>query len=132
MLLLLFDIGVFVPVAKVSVIDAASPFASAYDLDSIVRRYLNRNCEFVDGSGFVTEQLDRTLGDVSPLCLSALGPTVTTVLSCPMPVWTVGRAAGSPFQLNAEIRYPVEVIRYPLTKTVCLSRNRIQLKLMGK
>ncbi|XP_040894392.1 transmembrane protein 231 isoform X2 [Toxotes jaculatrix] len=37
---------------------------------------------------------------------------MTTVLSCPMPVWTVGRAAGSPFELNAEIRYPVEVISY--------------------
>ncbi|KAF7654551.1 hypothetical protein LDENG_00068370 [Lucifuga dentata] len=37
---------------------------------------------------------------------------LTTVLSCPMPVWTVGRAAGSPFQLNAEIRYPMEVITY--------------------
>lgn len=45
-------------------------------------------------------------------------PLVTTVLSCPMPVWTVGRAAGSPFELNAKIRYPMEVIRYPLIKFV--------------
>lgn len=37
---------------------------------------------------------------------------LTTVLSCPMPVWTVGRATGSPFNLRAEIRYPVEVISY--------------------
>ncbi|XP_075996479.1 transmembrane protein 231 [Genypterus blacodes] len=37
---------------------------------------------------------------------------LSTVLSSPMPVWTVGRAAGAPFQLNAEIRYPVEVISY--------------------
>ncbi|XP_072241456.1 transmembrane protein 231-like [Leuresthes tenuis] len=37
---------------------------------------------------------------------------LTTVLSCPMPVWTVGRAAGSPFELTAEIRYPAEVISY--------------------
>ncbi|XP_034031595.1 transmembrane protein 231 [Thalassophryne amazonica] len=37
---------------------------------------------------------------------------LTTILSCPMPVWTVGRAAGSPFQLQAQIRYPVEVISY--------------------
>ncbi|XP_047452694.1 transmembrane protein 231 [Mugil cephalus] len=37
---------------------------------------------------------------------------LTTVLSCPTPVWTVGRAAGSPFELNADIRYPVEVISY--------------------
>uniref|UniRef100_A0A8C9YVP9 Transmembrane protein 231 n=1 Tax=Sander lucioperca TaxID=283035 RepID=A0A8C9YVP9_SANLU len=56
----------------VSVIDGSSPFASAYDLDNIIRSYQDRN--------------------------------LTTVLSCPMPVWTVGRAAGSPFQLNAEIR----------------------------
>ncbi|KAJ4938118.1 hypothetical protein JOQ06_002744 [Pogonophryne albipinna] len=69
-------------VYNVSVIDGSSPFASAYDLDNIIRSYQNRN--------------------------------LTTVLSCPMPVWTVGRAAGSPFQINAEIRYPVEVIRYPL------------------
>ncbi|XP_037623344.1 transmembrane protein 231 isoform X2 [Sebastes umbrosus] len=65
---------------NVSVIDGSSPFASAYDLDNILRSYQNRN--------------------------------LTTVLSCPMPVWTVGRAAGSPFQLNAEIRYPMEVISY--------------------
>ncbi|XP_069018431.1 transmembrane protein 231 [Embiotoca jacksoni] len=37
---------------------------------------------------------------------------LTTVLSCPTPVWTVGRAAGSSFELNAEIRYPLEVISY--------------------
>ncbi|KAM6937822.1 transmembrane protein 231 [Xenentodon cancila] len=37
---------------------------------------------------------------------------LTTVLSCPMPIWTVGRAAGSPFELKAEIRYPTEVISY--------------------
>ncbi|XP_077371597.1 transmembrane protein 231 isoform X1 [Festucalex cinctus] len=65
---------------NVSVIDGSSPFASAYDLDDIVRRYQERN--------------------------------LTTVLSCPMPVWTTGRAAGSPFQLIAEIHYPTEVISY--------------------
>nr|XP_057932363.1 transmembrane protein 231 [Doryrhamphus excisus] len=65
---------------NVSVIDTSSPFASAYDLDGIVRRYQERN--------------------------------LTTVLSCPTPVWTTGRAAGSPFLLNVEIRYPTEVISY--------------------
>ncbi|XP_068458837.1 transmembrane protein 231 isoform X2 [Clinocottus analis] len=67
-------------VYNVSVIDGSSPFASAYDLDNIIKSYQERN--------------------------------LSTVLSCPMPVWTVGRAAGSPFQLNAEIRYPMEVISY--------------------
>ncbi|KAM4553255.1 transmembrane protein 231 [Fundulus diaphanus] len=65
---------------NVSVIDGSSPFASAYDLNNIMRSYQERN--------------------------------LTTVLSCPTPVWTVGRAAGSPFELNAEIRYPLEVITY--------------------
>ncbi|XP_029379254.1 transmembrane protein 231 [Echeneis naucrates] len=65
---------------NVSVIDGSSPFASAYDLDNIIRSYQNRN--------------------------------LTTVFSCPMPVWTLGRAAGSPFELNAEIHYPMEVISY--------------------
>ncbi|XP_028304589.1 transmembrane protein 231 isoform X1 [Gouania willdenowi] len=65
---------------NVSVVDGSSPFASSYDLDTIISNYYNRN--------------------------------LTTVLSCPMPVWTVGRAAGSPFELNAEIHYPVEVISY--------------------
>ncbi|XP_061833709.1 transmembrane protein 231 [Nerophis lumbriciformis] len=37
---------------------------------------------------------------------------LTTVLSCPMPVWTTGRASESPFQLHVEIRYPLEVISY--------------------
>nr|XP_061802271.1 transmembrane protein 231-like [Nerophis lumbriciformis] len=67
-------------VYNVSVIDGSSPFASAYDLDNIVRRYRERN--------------------------------LTTILTCPMPVWTTGRATGSPFQLIAEIQYPVEVISY--------------------
>ncbi|XP_056138192.1 transmembrane protein 231 [Lampris incognitus] len=37
---------------------------------------------------------------------------LTTVLSCPSPVWIVGRAARAPFELNADIRYPMEVISY--------------------
>ncbi|KAM9470202.1 transmembrane protein 231 [Clarias gariepinus] len=67
-------------VYNVSVIDSASPFASSYDLTSIIRNYQERN--------------------------------LTTYLSCPVPVWTVGRAANAPFQINAEIRYPVETITY--------------------
>lgn len=35
-----------------------------------------------------------------------------------MPLWTIGRAAAAPFELKAEIRYPVEVIRYPLDKYI--------------
>uniref|UniRef100_A0A3B4TG08 Transmembrane protein 231 n=1 Tax=Seriola dumerili TaxID=41447 RepID=A0A3B4TG08_SERDU len=81
-LLLTFSYQLFV-----SVIDGSSPFASAYDLDNIIRSYQNRN--------------------------------LTTILSCPMPVWTVGRASDSPFELNAEIHYPLEVIRYPLINAVC-------------
>ncbi|KAJ8248843.1 hypothetical protein GJAV_G00228340 [Gymnothorax javanicus] len=45
---------------------------------------------------------------------------LTTVLKSAGPVWTVGRAAGAPFQINAVIRYPVEVIRYPLQLYVCV------------
>ncbi|XP_030060549.1 transmembrane protein 231 isoform X1 [Microcaecilia unicolor] len=37
---------------------------------------------------------------------------VTTVLSDFNPVWQVGRAADSPFVIDAVIRYPVEVISY--------------------
>ncbi|XP_053487633.1 transmembrane protein 231 isoform X1 [Ictalurus furcatus] len=37
---------------------------------------------------------------------------LTTYLSCPVPVWTFGRAANAPFQIIAEIRYPVETITY--------------------
>ncbi|XP_007558546.1 transmembrane protein 231 [Poecilia formosa] len=37
---------------------------------------------------------------------------LSTVLSGPVLVWTVGRADGSPFELNAEIRYPLEIISY--------------------
>ncbi|XP_077465175.1 transmembrane protein 231 [Stigmatopora argus] len=65
---------------NVSVIDGSSPFASAYDLESIVRRYRERN--------------------------------LTTIFTCAMPLWTTGRATGSPFQLTAEIQYPSEVISY--------------------
>lgn len=37
---------------------------------------------------------------------------LTTVLSNSMPVWTPGRASSAPFELSAEIRYPLEVITY--------------------
>ena len=50
--------------------------------------------------------------DLLNMCLISI---VTTVLSYPEPVWTIGRAAGSPFELNVKIRYPIEVIRYPLS-----------------
>ncbi|KAG7473214.1 hypothetical protein MATL_G00093330 [Megalops atlanticus] len=38
---------------------------------------------------------------------------LSTFLSSPGPVWTVGRAAGAPFRIGAVIRYPAETIRYP-------------------
>uniref|UniRef100_A0A3Q1FRF9 Transmembrane protein 231 n=1 Tax=Acanthochromis polyacanthus TaxID=80966 RepID=A0A3Q1FRF9_9TELE len=50
--------------------------------------------------------------DLDNIIRSYQDRNLSTVLSCPMPVWTVGRAAGSPFELNAEIRYPLEVISY--------------------
>ncbi|XP_025960045.2 transmembrane protein 231 isoform X2 [Dromaius novaehollandiae] len=37
---------------------------------------------------------------------------VTTVLSDPNPVWMIGRAADTPFIINATIHYPVEIILY--------------------
>uniref|UniRef100_A0A8C5VX46 Transmembrane protein 231 n=1 Tax=Microcebus murinus TaxID=30608 RepID=A0A8C5VX46_MICMU len=39
---------------------------------------------------------------------------VTTILDDPNPIWLVGRAAEAPFVIDAVIRYPVEVISYPL------------------
>ncbi|XP_056267120.1 transmembrane protein 231 isoform X3 [Pseudoliparis swirei] len=66
------------------------------------------NVSVIDGSSPFASAYD--LGNI---IRSYQERNLTTVLSCPMPVWTVGRAAGSPFQLNAEIRYPLEVIRYP-------------------
>lgn len=39
---------------------------------------------------------------------------VTTVFSDPNPLWMAGRATDTPFIINATIRYPVEVILYPL------------------
>uniref|UniRef100_A0A8C6WSV5 Transmembrane protein 231 n=1 Tax=Neogobius melanostomus TaxID=47308 RepID=A0A8C6WSV5_9GOBI len=80
-LLLTFSYQLFV-----SVIDSSSPFASAYELEHIIRKYQKRN--------------------------------LTTVLSNPMPVWTPGRASTVPFELNAEIRYPLEIITYPSIQTI--------------
>lgn len=65
------------------------------------------NVSVIDGSSPFASAYD--LGNI---IRSYQERNLTTVLSCPMPVWTVGRAAGSPFQLNAEIRYPLEVISY--------------------
>ncbi|XP_038142830.1 transmembrane protein 231 [Cyprinodon tularosa] len=50
--------------------------------------------------------------DLTTIMRSYQERNLTTVLSCPTPVWIVGRAAGSPFELNAEIRYPLEIISY--------------------
>lgn len=38
---------------QVSVIDGTSPFASAYDLDNIVRSYQDRNCKLTEYYFFV-------------------------------------------------------------------------------
>lgn len=61
--------------------------------------------------------LEYEKSELKSVSLSFICLVVTTVLSCPMPVWTVGRAAGFPFEINAKIRYPLEVIRYPLIKS---------------
>ncbi|NXD86235.1 TM231 protein, partial [Halcyon senegalensis] len=50
---------------------------------------------------------------------------VTTVFSDPNPVWMTGRATDTPFIINATIRYPVEVILYPL-KTASLTFFKYQ------
>uniref|UniRef100_A0A2K6FP18 Transmembrane protein 231 n=1 Tax=Propithecus coquereli TaxID=379532 RepID=A0A2K6FP18_PROCO len=42
----------------------------------------------------------------------------TTILDDPNPIWVVGRAAEAPFVINAVVRYPVEVISYPLHERV--------------
>lgn len=65
------------------------------------------NVSVIDGSSPFASAYD-----LHNIIRSYQNRNLTTVLSCPMPVWTVGRAAGSPFQINAEIRYPVEVISY--------------------
>uniref|UniRef100_A0A3P8SDY5 Transmembrane protein 231 n=1 Tax=Amphiprion percula TaxID=161767 RepID=A0A3P8SDY5_AMPPE len=66
------------------------------------------NVSVIDGSSPFASSYD-----LDNIIRSYQDRNLSTVLSCPMPVWTVGRAAGSPFELNAEIRYPLEVIRYP-------------------
>lgn len=65
------------------------------------------NASIIDGSSLFASSynLDSIIG-------SYQDRNLTTVLSCPMPVWTVGRAAGSPFEINVKIRYPLEVISY--------------------
>ncbi|XP_067091504.1 transmembrane protein 231 [Osmerus mordax] len=70
-------------------------------------RYTMYNVSVVDGSSpfASTYNLVNIIGSYQERNL-------TTVLSVPSPVWTIGRAAGAPFHINAEIRYPVEVISY--------------------
>ncbi|XP_062317213.1 transmembrane protein 231 [Osmerus eperlanus] len=70
-------------------------------------RYTVYNVSVVDGSSpfASTYNLVNIIGSYQERNL-------TTVLSVPSPVWTIGRAAGAPFHINAEIRYPVEVISY--------------------
>ncbi|XP_037538598.1 transmembrane protein 231 [Nematolebias whitei] len=65
------------------------------------------NVSVIDGSSPFASTYD-----LNNIIRSYQERNLTTVLSCPMPVWTVGRASGSPFELNAEIRYPMEVISY--------------------
>lgn len=69
--------------------------------------YTVYNMSVVDGSSpFATTY------DLVNIMGSYQDRNMTTVLSCPSPVWTIGRAAGAPFHINAVIRYPVEVISY--------------------
>ncbi|XP_008309540.1 transmembrane protein 231 [Cynoglossus semilaevis] len=75
----------------------------------LAHRGLNNiyNVSVIDGSSpFVSSY------DLENIMRSYQSRNLTTVLSCPSPVWTLGRAEGSPFELSAEIRYPLEVISY--------------------
>lgn len=65
------------------------------------------NVSVVDGNSPFASSYDlvKIIGDYQKRNL-------TTVLYCPSPVWRVGRAAETPFKLNAEVRYPVQVISY--------------------
>ncbi|XP_066505999.1 transmembrane protein 231 [Hoplias malabaricus] len=65
------------------------------------------NVSVVDGaSPFVSTY------DLTNIIRSYQERNLTTHLSCPAPVWIIGRAVDAPFQINAEIRYPVETISY--------------------
>lgn len=65
------------------------------------------NVSVIDGSSPFAASYD-----LDAIIESYQDRNLSTVLSCPMPVWTVGRAAASPFELKAQIRYPLEVVTY--------------------
>ncbi|XP_062855756.1 transmembrane protein 231 isoform X2 [Trichomycterus rosablanca] len=48
--------------------------------------------------------------DLTNIIRSYQNRNLSTYLLCTTPVWTVARAAGAPFQIEVEIRYPVETI----------------------
>lgn len=50
--------------------------------------------------------------DLASIVRSYQARNLTTYLSCPTPVWIIGRAVNAPFQINAEVRYPLETISY--------------------
>uniref|UniRef100_A0A672QLG9 Transmembrane protein 231 n=1 Tax=Sinocyclocheilus grahami TaxID=75366 RepID=A0A672QLG9_SINGR len=67
------------------------------------------NVSLIDGSSLFASTYD--LPNIIRLYQQR---NLTTYLSGVIPVWTVGRAANSPFQISAQINYPVETITYPL------------------
>uniref|UniRef100_A0A8C1HQ24 Transmembrane protein 231 n=2 Tax=Cyprinus carpio TaxID=7962 RepID=A0A8C1HQ24_CYPCA len=67
------------------------------------------NISLIDGSSLFASTYD--LPNIIRLYQQR---NLTTYLSSVIPVWTVGRAVNSPFQISAQINYPVETITYPL------------------
>lgn len=65
------------------------------------------NVSVIDGSSPFASSYD-----LEKIMRSYQRRNLTTVLSCPGPVWILGPAAGSPFELEVEVRYPLEVISY--------------------
>ncbi|XP_016351560.1 transmembrane protein 231-like [Sinocyclocheilus anshuiensis] len=65
------------------------------------------NVSLIDGSSLFASTYD--LPNIIRLYQQR---NLTTYLSGVIPVWTVGRAANSPFQISAQINYTVEIITY--------------------
>ncbi|OXB78345.1 UNVERIFIED_CONTAM: hypothetical protein H355_009116 [Colinus virginianus] len=109
----------------VSVVNGTSPFASDYDLKNIIAAYRDRNgkpeCIAVNCRTAAVGILLLFFKDLSYLLrlkrpftwMFSFPVLVTTVFSDPNPIWMTGRAADTPFIVNATIHYPVEVILYP-------------------
>ncbi len=101
---------------QTNVINGTSIFAESYELTTILEEYSKRNSKYRSRK-HSEKFLHRWACNSKKkrfLWCTRFFFSVSTVLQNVYPVWKTNRGAGQPFVFQADIKYPVETLQYPL------------------